>query len=194
MVLALKAYNYNPVQTLGANIISTDTTITSSPTTAYSPAQQLNAAITDIAATSITVNGPAGSPIIANGDTILIDNEQMKVTAGAGTTTLTVVRGQNGTAAATHPINAAITRVSIQNGHTIKIDNELMLVTAGAGTNTLTVTRAQNGTAAAPHSAGSLINHYQLRYDLNADFTINVVDRTIIALYIKVTGGLPCTP
>jgi hypothetical protein len=35
---------------------------------------------------------------------------------------------------------------------------------------------------------------YNKRYDLNADGAINVVDRTIVALYIHQTGGLPCTP
>jgi hypothetical protein len=118
MVLALKAYNYNPAETVAAPIAAGDTTIT------------------------VSSGGTAG----------------------------------------------------IQNGHTIKIDSELMLVTAGGGTTSLTVTRAQNGTIAASHSAGAMINHYQLRDDLNADFTINVIDRTIIALYIKTTGSLACTP
>ena len=118
MVLALKAYNYNPVETVAAAIAAGDTTIT------------------------VSSGGAAG----------------------------------------------------IQNGHTIKIDSELMLVTAGGGTTSLTVTRAHNGTAAASHSTGALINHYQVRYDLNTDFTINVLDRTIVALYIKQTGGLACTP
>jgi hypothetical protein len=35
---------------------------------------------------------------------------------------------------------------------------------------------------------------YNKRYDLNADGKIDVIDRTIVALYIKQTGGLPCTP
>ncbi len=35
---------------------------------------------------------------------------------------------------------------------------------------------------------------YDVCYDLNADGAINVTDRTIDALYIKQTGGLPCTP
>jgi len=35
---------------------------------------------------------------------------------------------------------------------------------------------------------------YNKRYDLNADGAVNVTDRTIVALYIKLTGGLPCTP
>lgn len=44
----------------------------------------------------------------ADGDTIIIDAEQMKITAGGGTTSLTVQRGQNGTAKATHSSGAAV--------------------------------------------------------------------------------------
>ncbi|HEY8765940.1 MAG TPA: dockerin type I domain-containing protein [Dehalococcoidia bacterium] len=38
------------------------------------------------------------------------------------------------------------------------------------------------------------VTGYNRRYDLNADGAINVTDRTIVALYIRLTGGLPCTP
>jgi hypothetical protein len=38
------------------------------------------------------------------------------------------------------------------------------------------------------------VTGYNKRYDLDADGAINVIDRTIVALYIKQTGGLPCTP
>jgi hypothetical protein len=30
--------------------------------------------------------------------------------------------------------------------------------------------------------------------ELTAEGAISIADRTIVALYIKVTGGLPCTP
>lgn len=70
--------------------------------TTYSPAQYL-AADTDAVQTSVTVSGTA----IMNGQTIQIDNEQMKVTAGGGTTSLTVVRAYNGTAAAAHLSNGS---------------------------------------------------------------------------------------
>jgi hypothetical protein len=52
------------------------------------------------AATSITVSATAAS-LIYPGDTIVVESEQMEVTAVA-TVTLTVVRGINGTTAATH--------------------------------------------------------------------------------------------
>ena len=48
--------------------------------------------------TSVTL----ASARFADGDTIIIDNEQMIVTAGGGTTSLTVQRGQNGTPKAAH--------------------------------------------------------------------------------------------
>ncbi len=58
----------------------------------------LNGAIT--ASTSpITVVSGAG---IANNDFLQIDNEILQVTAGGGTTSLTVSRGQKGTTAASH--------------------------------------------------------------------------------------------
>jgi hypothetical protein len=38
------------------------------------------------------------------------------------------------------------------------------------------------------------VTGYSKRYDMNADAKIDVIDRTIVALYIKQTGGLPCTP
>jgi len=54
--------------------------------------------------TSITL----ASARFADGDTIIIDTEQMIVTAGGGTTSLTVQRGQNGTAKATHTSGSAV--------------------------------------------------------------------------------------
>lgn len=48
-----------------------------------------------------------------NIDFIKIDNEIMRVTAGATTTTLTVERGQQGTTAASHSINSTIRRVEV---------------------------------------------------------------------------------
>lgn len=48
---------------------------------------------------------------IANGDLILIDSEKMLVSAGGGTTSLTVVRAQLGTSAASHLAGAVITNL-----------------------------------------------------------------------------------
>ncbi len=47
-----------------------------------------------------------------NGYYIRVDNEVMQVTAGAGTLTWTILRGQLGTAAASHATNATITALA----------------------------------------------------------------------------------
>ena len=38
------------------------------------------------------------------------------------------------------------------------------------------------------------VTGYDKRYDLNADGANNVTDRTILVLYIKLTGSIACTP
>jgi cellobiose-specific phosphotransferase system component IIB len=68
----------------------------------------LGAAITDAAATSVTVASGTG---ISNDDWIMVDYELMLVTAGGATTSLTVRRGQKATTAATH-LNAAAVYVN----------------------------------------------------------------------------------
>jgi hypothetical protein len=57
--------------------------------------------------TTITVASAAGFPTSGQ-YYIRIDNEVMRVTGGQGTTTWTVVRGQLGTVAASHAINATV--------------------------------------------------------------------------------------
>jgi len=64
------------------------------------------AAMVDTTGTSITM---AGSHGLSAGDTIIIDSEQMDVSVVA-TNTLTVTRGINGTTAATHLVNAPVSR------------------------------------------------------------------------------------
>lgn len=66
----------------------------------------LSAAITTTNATSISATSGAN---VVNGTVIQIDSEQMYVVSGAGTTTLTVQRGWNGTTAATHLNGATVT-------------------------------------------------------------------------------------
>ena len=66
---------------------------------------------TTIGQTSITVASASGFPA-AGSYYIRIDNEVMQVTGGQGTTTWTVLRGQLGTAAATHVSNATITALA----------------------------------------------------------------------------------
>lgn len=67
----------------------------------------LNGAINS-AVTTITVASASGWPTSGN-YTILIDTEQMLVTAGQGTTSWTVTRGYNSTSAASHLNAAAVT-------------------------------------------------------------------------------------
>lgn len=66
----------------------------------------LGAAITDAAATSVTMTASHG---LTGGETIYIGSEQLYVSS-VSTNTLTVVRGVNGTTAATHSNSAAVTR------------------------------------------------------------------------------------
>lgn len=66
----------------------------------------LNGAVTNIA-TSVVVTSAAGFPA-AGAYSIMIDAEQMNVTAGFGTTTWTVTRGTGGTTAAAHNNGAMV--------------------------------------------------------------------------------------
>lgn len=66
----------------------------------------LGAAITDTTGTSVTM---VGGHSVQAGNTILVDSEYLFVSA-VSTNTLTVVRGVNGTTAATHLNNAAVSR------------------------------------------------------------------------------------
>jgi len=75
--------------------------------TANSASTTLTAAITSTSSTSISVLGFSGFPSAAS-YTIQIDSEQMTVTGGQGTNTWTVIRGVNGTTAATHLNGAAV--------------------------------------------------------------------------------------
>jgi len=68
--------------------------------------------------TSTQTNVTLAAARFADGDTIIIDNEQMIVTAGGGTTSLTVQRGQNGTPKAAHtsatPVYSALTYTTLK--------------------------------------------------------------------------------
>ena len=67
----------------------------------------LDGAISDTTATSITYDS---GDSIAVGDTIIVNSEHMYVSAIPTSTTATVVRGVNGTTAATHSNNDTFTR------------------------------------------------------------------------------------
>lgn len=78
----------------------------------------LGAAITSTTATSITLSAVGSLP--TSGTVVIkIDSEEMLVTAGLGTTTLTVTRGVNGTTAATHSNGATVTTASDTYGVTV---------------------------------------------------------------------------
>ena len=117
--------------------------------------------------TTIMVNSAAGFPTSGN-FTILVDSEQMQVTAGQGTTIWTVTRGYNSTAKALHGGNEPVSliysttatplTVSSSVGFpatpfTVQIDSEHMLVTNILGT-TWTVTRGADSTTKATHTGG----------------------------------------
>lgn len=125
----------------------------------------LNGAIT-AAATSITVT--ANSTFPASGNyTIIVDNEEMTVTAGQGTNTWTVTRGVNGTQLTSHSDSANVYQASLtvasatgfpaSGDYTITIDSEKLMVSAGQGTTTWTVTRAVDGTSAASHASSAAV-------------------------------------
>jgi len=77
--------------------------------TALATKPKLNAAITTTS-TSFPVINPSW---IANGDVIQIDTEWMVVTAGGGTSTITVTRAFNSTAAAAHTSGKEIKKVPV---------------------------------------------------------------------------------
>ena len=136
--------------------------------------------------TSIRVASAAGFPTSGN-FTILVDSEQMQVTAGQGTTTWTVTRGYNSTTTALHGGNETVSLIygtgatsmrvnsasgfPMSGGYTIKIDSEQMLVTGGQGTTTWTVTRAQNGTTAATHTGGAAVTRVVGKGDTSIQVT-----------------------
>jgi hypothetical protein len=70
----------------------------------------LAAAIATVGATSITVDSFAGFPSTGT-FTILIEAEQLRVTAGNGTLSWTVTRGYAGTTAATHADDSVVTLI-----------------------------------------------------------------------------------
>ena len=143
-----------------------------------------------------TIQVTATSAIVANGDTIQVDSEQMTVTGITTLTStlwnLTVTRGANSTTEATHTLSTVVKHVTypdrtivvtntgassaVQSGDTIQIENEQMTVTgvSGSGPWTLTVTRAVNGTTEATHAVGKLV------YKIVPDTTIQVTATSAI--------------
>src|SRR6516165_9331366 len=95
--------------TRGFNGTTAATAMTGAVVTASfaTPAAQttLNGAIT-ASQTTITVTSGTG---IANSDVLVVGTEEMQVTAGGGTTSLTVTRGFNGSKAAAAATGAIVT-------------------------------------------------------------------------------------
>ena len=118
---------------------------------------------TGIDSATATVTTSSVIPGLVDGTSvILIDGEQMQVTAGSGTTSLTVTRGFAGTPVG-HGATATVTKMddtisvtdvtsfTTTNSPYIRIDNEDMRVLS-VGANTFNVLRAANGTASTAHS------------------------------------------
>ena len=95
----------------------------------------------DKADVTITVDGSHG---LKAGEVILVDSEQMLITA-ISTNDLTVIRAYNGSVLAAHSDNTAV--------HVFR---------------TLTVTRGVNGTDATAHADGGAITKYQPPLDIQA--------------------------
>jgi hypothetical protein len=83
----------------------------------------LAAAVASTSVTTLSVNSAAPFPTTGN-FRILIDTEIMLVTAVSGTT-FTVVRGAEGSTAATHLVNASVVHIFTQGSHQIYLrDNQ----------------------------------------------------------------------
>jgi FtsP/CotA-like multicopper oxidase with cupredoxin domain len=78
---------------------------------AVNPRTTTRPSATTAGQTSITVAAATGFPA-TNGYYVRLDNEVVRVTAGAGTTTWTVQRGQLGTAAAVHATGAVVSALA----------------------------------------------------------------------------------
>lgn len=127
-------------------------------------ATTLAAAITSTTATSATFASATGMP--ATQYVATIDSEDILVTAGFGTTAVTIVRGYNGTTAATHLISAAVT-ATVAYGVNVTGAGELLVsgtvtATGGATETTLGATNTEIGalteTAPATDTASSGLN------------------------------------
>lgn len=132
------------------------------------------------AASAVAVNDYALFPTV-NGFKVLIDDEVMTVTSGAGTATWGVTRAVNGTVAAPHltytpvclqeavasTLDSAIASDAVTltvdglaqfptgSRFYVKIEDEILLVTGGAGTLTWTILRGQLETTAVSHAGGT---------------------------------------
>ena len=98
---------------LYTNSSGTYTEIGYGTATALSGSPTLSAAVTTVGQTSWSVSSGAA---LANGDCFQVDNEIVRVSAGGGTTSLTVVRGVANTTPATHSNGAAMNNPMVRVG------------------------------------------------------------------------------
>ncbi len=165
--------NFFPNTTLSGattNLDSAATTVNDPKTNLGGPSTQITVAMTTSGGNNtitIPAGGKTGFPP-GTGWAILVDNEQMTVTANPTSTTWTVTRTArvahsigapvstpNYITAATTPITVTSAAGFPTSGNfSIVIDSEQMTVTGGQGTTSWTVLRGQGGTTAAPHSSG----------------------------------------
>jgi hypothetical protein len=163
--------NFFPHTTLSGG----STTLGSAATTVNAPKTNLGGPATTLSGTmtrtSTTITVPAGGKTgfpAGTGWAILVDNEQMTVSANPTSTTWTVA-ARNGS---THALNAPVSTPNYITAGTspitvtskvgfpttypfsISIDSEQMTVNSSPSGTTWAVTRGQGGTAAAAHSSG----------------------------------------
>jgi predicted outer membrane repeat protein len=177
----------------------------------------LTAAVPDTVVTQITVNNPSAFPTSGQ-FTVQIGSEQMRVTGVAGNV-FTVIRGFNGTTAATHAAGVAVTLVGSNvtannvlvadttitvadastfptvGGFAIQINNEKMQVVSVAG-NVFSVQRGFNGTVATTHTAGTTVTLVRANAaaegGANPDFVPQLTPTTLT--FVAPGGGMNPAP
>lgn len=131
----------------------------------------LSAAITTTGQTSISVT----HAVFSNNDIITIDTENMQVTAGGGTTSLTVTRGYGSSTAATHNNGANVFLAGNAGGFTIDSFNNTASFSGrfSAGT---------PSSPAAPSGAGAYLTDFVAGLRLPSFYTNRALARFAIQL------------
>jgi hypothetical protein len=121
----------------------TQMTLASNVVTGAATATTLNGGINN-STTAVTVSSGAG---FSNGDTVVIDSEEMTIVSGAPTANWTVTRAVNGTSASSHSNSAAVTKTTTAslnvggNLHgNIKTSDQITLVESGSTLNCYSTT------------------------------------------------------
>ncbi|MFF1284292.1 hypothetical protein ACFVY4_26570 [Streptomyces sp. NPDC058299] len=116
---------YQVVGTLSSGSSQTITETFLSDSASKPAATTLSSAVSSTSSTSISVSSASGFPGSGNYN-IQIDGEVMTVTGGQGTTTWTVTRGVNGSAAATHSAGATVTGGNTPGSSAVSAGNLLI--------------------------------------------------------------------